>query len=147
MQITRLGTLFAFVMIAACKTAAPATSTTPAPAPIAAAPTVRAAGEMVGVLARFKMLPGKEDEATALFRETAAKVQEASPGVLTYLFLRNKKDPQEIVVIEIYEDAAARDAHINSQIMTEARPKLGALIDTTTLKIEHLDGSFLGFDR
>lgn len=148
MQVTRISTLFALAFVAACKSAAPTAATTPAPEPATApAPAVRAAGDMVGVLARFKFLPGKEDEAMALFQDTASKVQAASPGVLTYLFLRNKKDPQEVVVVELYADAAARDAHINSQIMTEARPKLGALIDTSTLKIEHLDGSFIGFDR
>ena len=102
---------------------------------------------MTGILARFKIQPGKEDAAFALFRDTAAKVQAAEPGTLVYLFFRTKTDPQEIVVFEVYADADARKTHNTSEIMKATHAKLPEVIDMQSIKLEGLDSSVIGFER
>ncbi|MEJ7596923.1 MAG: putative quinol monooxygenase [Kofleriaceae bacterium] len=130
-------------LLAACSKQ-PAVATTPPPAPVAA---VMPAGESVGVLARVKMLPGKEEALFALLRETAAAVQETEPDTRAYLFFRNTKDPQELIIFEVYTTKGALDAHNQSAAMTAMRPKLPALVDVSTLKIEVTDTAVLGFLR
>jgi hypothetical protein len=46
------------------------------------APPVWQTGEMVGLLARVKILPGKEEALIAALGETAAKDQETAPDTL-----------------------------------------------------------------
>lgn len=138
--------LFSLVVIGACAKTQPATTTPATPAP-AVAPAPRQAGEMVGLLARAKILPGKEEELFAALRETAAKVQDTEPGTVVYMFFRNKKDPQELIIFEVYESASALETHGKSAAMAALRPKLGGLVDMATLSLEVTDTSVLGFVR
>jgi quinol monooxygenase YgiN len=132
--------LCVLALIAAC-------SSKPSPPTTPTAPPVWQSGEMVGLLARVKILPGKEEALLAALRETAAKVQETEPDTLVYMFFRSKTDPNELVIFEIYKSKDAMDAHNKSATLAALRPKLPELIDMTTFKIEHTDPAVLGFMR
>ena len=58
------------------------------------------------ILARFNIIDGKEAEAEEAMQKQAASVESTEPGALTYIFHRNRKDPSEITVYEIYADDA-----------------------------------------
>jgi quinol monooxygenase YgiN len=113
----------------------------------AASRPVRDAGGMVGVVARFKALPGKEEAALAMFREFTAGVKETEPGTLVYVFLRGRTDPQEIIVLEIYADADGRKAHAESPAITAAKARLPGLVDMASFKVEPIDDAHFGFIR
>ena len=137
--------LCAIAVIGACSKQ-PAATTPVAPAePVAPAP--RQAGEMVGLLARATILPGKEEALFAALRETAAKVQETEAGTVVYMFFRNKKNPDELVIFEVYESASALETHGKSATMAALRPKLAELVDMKTLTLEVTDTAVLGFVR
>lgn len=132
-------------LIAACSKQ-PAATTTPTTPPTTT-PAVRSSGEMVGLLARAKILPGKEEGLFALLRETARKVQETEPSTMVYLFFRNQKDARELIIFEVYANKAALDAHNKSATMDALRGKLGEFVDLAALKIEITDTAILGFLR
>ena len=50
-------------------------------------------------------------------KKQAASVESTEPGALTYVFHRNRKDPSEITVYEIYADDDATAAHRGTEHM------------------------------
>jgi len=98
------------------------------------------------VLARFKILTGKEAEAEEAMRKQAASVESGEPGALTYIFHRNRKDPSEITVFEIYEDDDASAAHRGTEHMATFASYFGSLFDPASVKIDRLE-RIAGFSR
>ncbi len=63
------------------------------------------------VVARIRAAKGKGDALAALLAEQAAVVRKAEPGCLVYRFHRSTKDPELIMVYEMYADEAAFELH------------------------------------
>jgi quinol monooxygenase YgiN len=98
------------------------------------------------VLARFSVIAGKEAEAEEAIKAMAASVESAEPGSLAYIFHRNRKDPTEITVFEIYKDDEAFAAHGGTEHMGAFRGYFGSVFDSSTVKIDRLE-RIAGFSR
>jgi len=98
------------------------------------------------ILARFNIVAGKEAEAEEAMKKQAASVESAEPGALTYIFHRNRKDPTEITVFEIYKDDEASTFHRDTEHMGAFRSYFGSLFDSATVKIDRLE-RIAGFSR
>ena len=98
------------------------------------------------VVAQFKIVPGKEAEAEEAMKKQAASVEATEPGALTYIFHRNRKDPTEITVFEIYADDEATQTHRNTEHMATFSSYFGSLFDRETVKIVRLE-RIAGFQR
>ena len=101
---------------------------------------------MVTIIAKFKIQPGKEQEAEEAMKAMASSVESDEAGALAYIFLRNKKEPTEISVFEIYADGDAFDTHRSTPHMATFGSKFGTLFDPATVKIERLE-QVAGFKR
>jgi quinol monooxygenase YgiN len=80
---------------------------------------------MIGVVATLTVAEGKEAEFEQVFAEMAAGVHANEPGNKLYQLVRNKKNPQEYAVMELYEDEAALETHREQAHYKDAQPKLG----------------------
>src|SRR3989442_296024 len=98
------------------------------------------------ILARFNIIAGKEAEAEEAMKKQAASVESTEPGALTYVFHRNRKDPSEITVYEIYADDDATAAHRGTEHMATFSSYFGSLFDPATVKIDRLE-LLTGFSR
>jgi quinol monooxygenase YgiN len=103
-------------------------------------------GPVNTILARFRILPGKEEEADEAIKAMAAAVEEKEGGALAYLFYQNRKDPNEITVYEIYKDDGAFQAHGGTEHMGAFRAYFGSVFDPATVKIDRLE-RIAGFSR
>jgi quinol monooxygenase YgiN len=101
---------------------------------------------MINVIARFKMQPGKEDEALKAISEMAAAVEANEPGALAYVLHRGQVDPLEIYVYEGYADHAAFDAHRKTPHMKELQSNFSHLMDPASFNVELLE-RIAGFMR
>jgi len=98
------------------------------------------------VLARFKIVAGKEAEAEEAMKKQASSVESGEPGALVYIFHRNRKDPSEVTVYEIYADDDATTAHRGTEHMATFASYFGSLFDPASVKIERLE-RIAGFSR
>lgn len=95
---------------------------------------------MIGLMARLKVQPGKGAEFEALFRALAAKVKsDVEPGNLLYQLTKSRSDPNEYVVMELYRDQSAVDAHTKTPHFTEIFPKIGELLQPGPPQFEFVD--------
>jgi len=94
---------------------------------------------MVALIGRFKMQPGKEDEALAELRRMTEAVEANEPGALVYLCHRSQQDPAEIVFFEVYADDQAFADHGKTAHMGALRAKFAELFDPSAVKIERLE--------
>ncbi len=101
---------------------------------------------MQTIVARFKIIPGKEADSEEAMKKMASSVEANEAGALTYIFHRNLKDPAEITVFEVYRDDAASAAHVASEHMGVFRTHFGPLFDPATVKIERVE-RVAGFSR
>ncbi len=101
---------------------------------------------MQTIIARFKIVAGKEAEAEEAMKKMAGSVDANESGALAYIFHRNLKDPAEVTVFEVYADDAASAAHVASEHMGTFRTHFGPLFDPTTVKIDRM-GRIAGFNR
>ena len=79
----------------------------------------------VGVLATIKIQAGKNAEFEAVAREMMAAVRANEPGNKLYQFCKSKADETTYVVMEIYADQAALEAHGKSDHFRSIGPKMG----------------------
>jgi len=91
------------------------------------------------ILARFNIIAGKEAEAEEAMKKQAASVESAEPGALTYIFHRNRKDPSQITVFEIYKDDDASTFHRGTEHMATFASYFGSIFDPATVKIDRLE--------
>jgi len=101
---------------------------------------------MQSIVARFKIITGKEAEAEEAMKKMASSVEANETGALAYIFHRNLKDPAEITVFEVYKDDAASAAHVGSEHMGTFRTHFGSLFDPATVKIDRME-RVAGFNR
>lgn len=94
------------------------------------------------VTATFNIIPGKEAEAEAAMRKVADGVRDNEPGVLVYAWHRGAKDPNRILVFEVYADDEAVQNHRTSPHNLEFQKYFApdtALFDVSSVKLERWD--------
>ena len=94
---------------------------------------------MQTIIARLKILPGKEAEAEEAMKKMAASVESNESGALVYIFHRNLKDPAEVTVFEVYRDDTAAAAHVASDHMGTFRGHFGSIFDPAAVKIDRME--------
>jgi quinol monooxygenase YgiN len=82
----------------------------------------------IGIIATLKVQDGKGAELEAVFRELAPQVRANEKGNKLYVLHKSRDDANTYVVLEIYDDQAAIEAHRNSEHFKTAGPKLGACL-------------------
>ena len=80
----------------------------------------------IGVIATLKVAEGKGGDLEAAFRELIAQVKAKEPGNKMYSLFKSKSEANTYVVMEVYDDQAAVDAHNSSPHFMAALPKIGA---------------------
>ena len=78
---------------------------------------------MVTVIAKIKVVPGKESEFERAARDMVAHVRANEPGTRTYILHRAAGNPAEFLFYERYDDEAAFAAHGGSDAMLPVTPK------------------------
>jgi quinol monooxygenase YgiN len=87
-------------------------------------------GERLGVVGRLTAKTGKEQELEALFHELSALAKAHEPGMLQHAIFRSTTNPREFVVVEVFRDQAAFDAHSRTDHYPEVGRRIGPLIDS-----------------
>lgn len=82
----------------------------------------------IGVIATLKVRAGKGADLEAVFGELAEQVRANEPGNKLYRLCKARGDAATYVVMEIYEDQAAIEAHGKSDHFRAAGPKIGACL-------------------
>jgi quinol monooxygenase YgiN len=82
----------------------------------------------IGVIATLKVVDGKGAELETIFGELAPKVRANEPGNRLYVLHKSRDEANTYVVMEIYDDQAAIEAHRSSEHFKAAGPKLGACL-------------------
>lgn len=83
----------------------------------------------VGLVAYINVLDGKSEAFEAKFKKNAVKVRENEPGNQLYKLFRSRESSNEYVIMEIYDDQAAFDVHVNSDHLRDSRPIMAELRD------------------
>jgi len=79
----------------------------------------------IGVIATLRVQSGKGQEFEKVFGELSGQVRSNEPGNKLYQVFKSRKDADTYVVMEIYQDQAALEAHGKSDHFKAAGPKLG----------------------
>lgn len=79
----------------------------------------------VGVVATIKIKEGTNEAFEAVAREMMAAVRANEPGNQLYQFCKSKTEPTTYVVMELYADQAALEAHGKSDHFRGIGPKMG----------------------
>ena len=80
----------------------------------------------IGVVVTLKVAEGKGAACEAAFAELTAQVRANEPGNKLYQLFKSKAEANTYVVMEIYDDQAAMDAHNTTAYFLAAMPKIGA---------------------
>ena len=78
----------------------------------------------IGVVATLKVQDGKGSEFESVFRELAAQVKANEPGNKLYQVFKSRADANTYIVMEVYADQAALEAHGKSDHFKAAGPKI-----------------------
>lgn len=79
----------------------------------------------IGVVATLKVQDGKGGEFESVFQELAAQVKANEPGNKLYQVFKSRADANTYIVMEVYADQAALEAHGKSDHFKAAGPKIG----------------------
>ena len=79
----------------------------------------------IGVVATIKIKEGTNAAFEAVAQEMMAAVRANEPGNTVYQFCKSKTEPTTYVVMEIYADQAALEAHGKSDHFRSIGPKMG----------------------
>jgi quinol monooxygenase YgiN len=79
----------------------------------------------IGVVATIKIKPDTNAAFEAVATELMAAVRANEPGNKVYQFCKSKADPSTYVVLEIYADQAAVEAHGKSEHFRTIGAKMG----------------------
>jgi quinol monooxygenase YgiN len=82
----------------------------------------------IGVIATLKVADGKGGDLEAAFRDLIAEVKAKEPGNKMYSLFRSQSDANTYVVMEVYDDKAAVEAHNKSDHFRAAMPKIGSIL-------------------
>ena len=101
---------------------------------------------MITIIARLKILPGKQSEAEQALADMVSAVEAKEPDALAYIMHRNQREPTDVTVFEVYADGEAFSAHGQTAHMAALQAKLAQVADLSAVKIERLE-RFAGFTR
>ncbi|PKP97656.1 MAG: antibiotic biosynthesis monooxygenase [Alphaproteobacteria bacterium HGW-Alphaproteobacteria-13] len=93
----------------------------------------------IGLIATLRTQPGKEEELETVFAELASAVRANEPGNSFYRLFRTE-ETGVYKVLECYDDAAAVDAHSNSDHFRTLAVRLGACL-AGKLEVERLSAA------
>ena len=79
----------------------------------------------VGILATIKIKEGTNAAFEAVAKELMAAVRANEPGNKVYQFCKSRTEPTTYVVMEIYADQAALEAHGKSEHFRTVGAKMG----------------------
>ncbi len=79
----------------------------------------------IGVVATIKIQAGKNAEFEAVAKEMMAAVRANEPGNKAYSFCKSRTEETTYVVLELYADQAALEAHGKSDHFRTIGPKMG----------------------
>jgi len=82
----------------------------------------------IGVIATLKVQPGKGADLEAVFKDLAAKVRANEPGNKFYTLCKSRTAEDTYVVMELYDDQTAIEAHGKSDHFRAAGPGIGACL-------------------
>lgn len=82
----------------------------------------------IGVIATLKVQEGKGADLEAIFKDLAGQVAANEPGNKLYKLCKPRGGADTYVVMEIYDDQAAIEAHGKSDHFRAAGPKIGACL-------------------
>lgn len=86
----------------------------------------------------FKAQPGEGNEVAQLVAAALPHAKAEKP-LLVWLILQSEKDPDTVYIVDVFADAAGRDAHYKDaaavQIMATVPPHLAVPLDITPLKL------------
>ena len=91
------------------------------------------------ITAEFRIFPGKEAEAEAAIRKVVEGANANEPGLLRYIWNRGIKDPNQVLVFEIYRDDEAREQHSGTPYLKEFQALFGTVFDPATVKITRFE--------
>jgi quinol monooxygenase YgiN len=95
---------------------------------------------MIGLIAKLKVQPGKGAEFETAFRPLSEKVNsDAEPGNLLYRLCKSRQDRDTYVVMELYRDQAAVDAHPQTEHFKALWPACGVLLQPGRPDFEFID--------
>jgi quinol monooxygenase YgiN len=84
---------------------------------------------MITFITHMRVAPENAAAMDAILAEMSAKVAQTEPGVAYYSFARDAADPDAYVVIEVYRDAAAFEAHGRTEHIKALLPKSAVLVE------------------
>ncbi len=82
----------------------------------------------IGIIATLKAQDGKETEFESVFGELAPAVRANEPGNKLYSVFRSRTEKGTYIVMEIYENEDAVQAHRKSDHFRAAGPKIGSTL-------------------
>ena len=83
----------------------------------------------LGVIATVRIKDGQGKAFETIFAEQAANVKANEPGNLLYKLFRARGAADQYVVMEMYTDETAFEAHRNGAHMALTRPRTAPLIE------------------
>lgn len=100
--------------------------------------------ELFGLVVRFHLRPGQQEEFDRLVEETTAKIQQQEPGTLLYVTHVPEAAPDQRIFYELYQDRAAFESHETQphvqHFLTE-RDRFILRYEVDLLSPHHLGGS------
>ncbi|MEB3021177.1 putative quinol monooxygenase [[Mycobacterium] crassicus] len=91
---------------------------------------------MIFIVVKFQIKPEWAERWPQLVAEFTAATR-AEPGNLWFDWSRSLDDPNEYVVIEAFQDAAAGSAHVNGDHFTKAMAEMPQALASTPKIISH----------
>ena len=86
--------------------------------------------QMIGVVGRLRAKPGKEDALAELFEELSVLAKTHEPGMLQHAIMRSAAEPGVFIVVEVFRDQAAFDAHSQTPHYPEVGQRVAALVES-----------------
>ena len=103
----------------------------------------------IGVVATLRIADDKIDDFETTFRDLTAQVKASEQGNEMYSLFRSKLDPSTYVVMEVYTDQSAVDAHNKTDHFRAAMRKIGSMLaGPADIKFfEQVVSALIGVDR
>lgn len=93
---------------------------------------------MRAIVAYLTAKPGKEAEFAEKMKAQAKRCLANEPGCLQFDVAQDPKEPTRFVMLELYRDDAAVQAHQDSQHFKDFRPVVGELLADRKVEVLHL---------
>lgn len=96
---------------------------------------------MITYITHVRVIPANTAAFEALLTHVRSKVWESEPNVLYYDFAKSVKDLDTYVVIEVYRDAAAHSAHMETEWVRASIPKSNSLVENGKYDIRRYESA------